>query len=134
MEFIESATVNNAERRLLFTQIRWLNKKKFEECLQSENLVQPYLDTSSVTDEADSVDSLGHSRVYIGKSIPDTEDNIHSVEDLGTVIRDYETHEWVLQVPHGNNVILLRTDFLVLTIENSNTFCWIKKIGNNTKI
>lgn len=119
MEYKENAAVEHAERRLLFNQIGWLNKKKFEEYLTRGIEIQPYLNT---IEESTNVSN----RIFVGKSIPSSEDNPTNLEIIGTVFKKFETGEWVLNVSHASGVHQIKSDFLVLNIQDADTFYWVK--------
>lgn len=118
MEFKESAAIENAERKLSFPFINWLNKQKFEEYIKTNTPINPHQETD------------GNNRIFVGKSIPHSSDNATQLEVIGTVLKLFETGEWVLQVSHSSTVFEIKSDFLVLNIEDTETFQWIRTSGN----
>ena len=90
MEFKESAAIENAQRRLSFSYINWLDKPKFEEYLNTRQAVYPYTDTVDG-------DTNVTNRIFVGKSIASSSDNPTRLEVIGTVSRKFETGEWILR-------------------------------------
>ncbi len=116
MEFKENAAVENAERRVIFPFINWLDKKKFEELLSLNVPIYPFMNTNESI-------SL-NNRVFVGKSISTCQDNKTNLEIIGIVSKDYKTGEWILSVTHASSVHEIKSDFLVLYIEDPDSFCW----------
>jgi len=91
MEFKESAAIENAERRLSFPYINWLDKKKFKEYLHFGLPIYPFTDT--IEGESNCT-----NRIFVGKSIASSNDNTTNLEIIGTVSQKFETSEWILRL------------------------------------
>jgi hypothetical protein len=130
MEYKESPCIENPQRRLVFPTTIWLNKSKFEELVKKrDKIIYPHIDRG----EGD--------RIYIGKSIPSRIDegvrvthdfssgyyrNVRkprTLEIVGTVFKN-ENGEWQLNISHGCTVYEIKKDFLVLSIEDQESFSW----------
>jgi hypothetical protein len=65
-----------------------------------------------------------NNRVFVGKSISTCQDNKTNLEIIGIVSKDHRTGEWILSVTHASSVHEIKSDFLVLYIEDPDSFCW----------
>jgi len=113
MEFKESAAVENAERRLIFPFVNWLDKKKFQEFLSLNIPIYPFMNNESSS-----------NKIFVGKSISTSKDNLTNLEIIGTVSKQFNTGDWTLSVTHASRVIEIKSDFLVLHIEDPNAYYW----------
>ena len=120
MEYKEAPGLTQIERRLHFAGITWLDKKKFLERIELGIAVNPH----SNDDNGD--------MIFIGKSIPKVstqrrywDGNIGNLQILGTVAKNVTGH-WQLNLPYNSGVIEEADNFLVLLIEDQNSFTWVK--------
>jgi hypothetical protein len=132
MEIVETPCIQNTDRRAVFPLIKWLSKQKFEEYLKYPHQFQiyPYIDSN------EGVNVLS-SRIYIGKTIPNSLDEgiefgyDHrlnkkiNLEIIGTVSKNLR-NEWTLNIPHGGNVHEIKNNFLVLCLNDSESYEWIE--------
>lgn len=137
MEYCEAPSIQQISRKLLFPAIKWLTKEKFEECVNKNQDIHPHLDPM----EADSSSKSSANRLYIGKTIQNNinegvrfayrSDNRQiNLEIIGTVSKSLD-NQWHLSVPHASTVFEIKKDFLVLSIEDPDSFEWIKTIGDD---
>ena len=109
MEYKEAPGISGASRNLIFPVIKWLSKSKFEEYLSLKYAIHPYINTVDDINE----DSPSN-RVYTGK-----------LDVIGSVLKDLNG-EWQLRVPHGSAVTEFKRDFLVLCIQDPQSFQWVR--------
>jgi hypothetical protein len=121
MELLEAPSISSVDRRVVFPSIKWLTKAKFEEYLKQPNQfeIYPNIDT-----------------IYIGKTIPNSLDEgvaygydyrlnkQINLEIIGTVSQNVDK-EWQLNVSHGGRVYEIKKDFLVLCLNDCESFRWI---------
>jgi hypothetical protein len=126
MEYKEAPSIYQVERRLNFSTITWLDKAKFEEYLNSGREIYP-----------NSLQYESTDKIYIGKTIPLVESerywpppNGDSLEIIGTVFKNING-EWQLNVSHGSAVKQINGNFLVLSIEDPNSFEWVRTTDAN---
>ena len=139
MNYKESPSISDANRKVVFPLINWLSKAKFEEYLKLESTdpfeykIYPYINSIDDIDRDDTIDN----RIFIGKTIPTSLDEeidlrmynysqVHTtLEVIGNVIKNLNG-EWELRVPHGSSVKILKRDFLILSIKDANSFNWVR--------
>jgi hypothetical protein len=140
MEYSEYPGVEEGfDRKLIFEQIKWYSKEKFEktvlECLKLDKPVQiyPCLNENLPINK----------RVFVGKTIPkapplnrlanSVTNNLNHLgstsfdylELIGNVINvDEKKNKWCLRVTHDGEVYDVLDDFLVLYINDPNSFFW----------
>jgi hypothetical protein len=136
MEFDEAPCLKNITRKHIFPKIKWLNKQKFKEYLRLNQKNSAKYNIYPYMDAIDGVENL-NNRIYVGKSIPTVPNNgIFFARDyrenkqiflevIGTVSRNMDG-EWVLEVSHGSTVHKITNDFLVLCLDDPNSFKWIE--------
>jgi hypothetical protein len=122
MYFIEAPSIENIERRLTYSPIKWLSKTKFLQILDDENSlsfgpkVHPQIDT------LDNETSICN-KIFIGRSIANYEYGALP-ELLGTVSKNLTNNDWQLSVSYSSAVHVIKDDFLVLNIEDPRAFEW----------
>ncbi len=121
MEYKEAPCILHAERRINFSSLVWLDKRKFEEYLKQNKEIYPNIK-----------DEIENNYIYIGKTIPKSylsinnwEQNKENLQILGTVFKNNKGN-WQLNVPYNCEVSEIYDNFLVLNIEDKESFCWIK--------
>ena len=131
-EYSEVPSVQHARRELQFPFIRWLSKAKFEQLVNSNIELNPYLNAD------EDLFRRPQNRIYIGKSLQtnnegvkyhqielsDNQQQSTNLEIIGSVVRNLVTGLWELHVSHGGVHLVIRQDFLVLSIEDPNSFEW----------
>lgn len=145
MEYCENPVVEGGfDRKLTFPQIKWLSKARFEEFLSSNCQVCPCLNDEPGVEI--------NKRIYVGKLVPkrppDFTDeqnsvgnlllsNYHYLELIGNVIRKEElidnkrVYTWVLRITYHGHAYEIDDDFLVLHIEDPNTYFWSSNMDFN---
>ena len=145
METIEAPSVQNASRKEQFSLINWLSKAKFEDQLKSNIDIYPHLNSIDYDDGDEDDDKSSYvknqsslRRIYIGRSrqmhtsegVQYGSDNYNAdqaqinLEIIGSVVRNLITGLWELHVSHGGAHLIIQQDFLVLSIEDPNSFEW----------
>lgn len=134
MEYLEAPSIQSVSRRHQYAPIRWLSKARFEELVDrpdSRESLKPYLDDPD----------RASARIYIGKTIQShTSEGIShgydyladqknpprmNLEIIGSVVRNFMSGLWELHVSHASGHHVIKQDFLVLCIEDENTFEWV---------
>jgi hypothetical protein len=132
MELLEFPSIQSVDRRVVFPLIKWLTKAKFEEYLKYPNQFQihPYIDSNDG-------ETVLSNRIYIGKTIPsNTEEGVEygfdqrlnkqiNLEIIGTVCKNVK-NEWQLNVSHGGRVFEIKKSFLVLCLNDYQSYQWIE--------
>lgn len=124
MSFSEAPSVQEISRKLTFSSINWLTREKFLEFINLNQSIYPYLIEDG-------------KKCFIGKTIQNnlkegvrfgrdfySGNNIINLEIIGTVSEN-ENNEWILNVPHSCTVHTVKDQFLILSIEDKNSFEWI---------
>ncbi|CAF0746278.1 unnamed protein product [Brachionus calyciflorus] len=136
MEYIEAPSIQEIDHKLTFKQIKWLSKTKFEDLLSKGKQIHPFISNEN-----------NRNRFYIGKTIQhdleegvrlnnyhyyyhdnnarENEQNELNLEIIGTIFLNPETKQWQLNVAHNSGVIEIKKNFLVLSIEDPNSYQWI---------
>lgn len=130
MEFIiESPCMLNPSRKIEFPVLKWLNKSQFEEYLKLQS-ADP--DAFSIYPYIDQIEGDSNSRIFIGKSLPHSNEGVQSwknrnskLEIIGTVAKNIK-NEWQLSVTHGSDVFEIKNDFLVLCLSDFRSYDWVK--------
>jgi hypothetical protein len=131
MEYKEAPCIQSVSRKVVFPVIRWLDKRKFLEYQENNTPIYPFLN-----------DDNTNSKTYVGKSIQNCLDEgvryghdyrlnnskIINLEIIGSVLQD-ATGKWVLQVAHSSSVCEIKQDFLVLCIDDPDSFKWVRTKG-----
>ena len=115
MEYQEPPNVKDLQRTYNFPKISWLDINYFKEI---ENKIQIHPNIK----EADG------RKMYIGKTVPDYSDNRNPMslnEIIGAVIQDLDGN-FSLKVPFDSTVFNIKENFVVLSIEDENSYHWIK--------
>lgn len=142
MEFREFPSVEGGvDRRLVFSEIKWINRDKFTQTIGNGVEIHPCLneDEPCLT-----------RRVYVGKSIPkrppSAEDQTGAVqfpsyfqylEIIGNVYCIRETVDglsrdrWILKITYNGHAFEIEDDFLVLQIEDRNSYFWSSNLDSN---
>lgn len=137
MEYSEYPGVEEGiGRKFKFSKIKWLTKLKFlTETTKTTNNIQPRLN-----DHKDS-----NKLEFIGKSIPKRPPVLVAGEEItlaqpafeffeiaGTVFKSNEPgNVWKLRITHDSRVYEIEDNFLVLSIEDPNSFYWCSNIDTN---
>lgn len=139
MEYVESPSIQEINHKVIFKQIKWLNKDKFLEYLKKGKEIYPNIENNK-------------EKVYIGKTIQNNlnegirfneynshyyynnqnepfershRDNNFNLEIIGSVLKNKVNKEWQLNVSYGSSAIQMKDNFLVLSIEDADSFQWI---------
>ena len=141
MEYKEAPCIQNVDRNLAFPFISWLTKARFLEYLQTNRPIYPYLMPNE--ESAASLPSNMIRRTFIGKSIQSNlSEGVRygydykllqkeiNLEMIGSVMQTLNG-QWELQVPHSSNVFKIQKDFLVLCIDDPNSFEWVSTQKSN---
>ena len=144
MEYLETSNVEGIKRSLVYPDLHWLTKSKFIEIINlqkkynsNENKIHPYLDLIEGQHAID-------FQIFIGKSIPsiggegvrqyshyyDDHDFLSNLEVIGTVVKNLNTNNWELNVSHSTIVTVIKENFLVLNLKDSESFYWAKTKNN----
>ena len=138
MEYSEYPGVENINRKLKFSEIKWLSKEKFRETIKNAKTSDQVSIHPRLNDNSD-VTKLE----FIGKTIPssptvsiitgvndDTSINSSSapyqyLERAGTVFMSSQRSNcWKLRITHESRVYEIEEDFLVLSIDDPDAFYW----------
>ena len=140
----EAPSVFGAKRSLVFSTLNWITKSKFIELIelqkkhdQNDYKIYPYLDLIEGEHRID-------SQIFIGKSIPGYGEGVkahpyysdgeNNLEIIGTVAKNFVSNDWTLSVPHGSAVHVIKENFLVLHIQDPESFYWEKTKKNHLPI
>lgn len=133
IEFTENnpSVVGGLDRRIQFTQVKWITLPKFIELLQNDYQIHPF-----ITDSTSEVKSI-HKNVYIGKKIPSVDKNnneslVELNELVGSVRFDYNDQKWKLNLSYDLQVFKVESDFLILNISDPNAFYWARNKVENS--
>jgi hypothetical protein len=139
MEFTETPSVTHGfDRKITFPTITWLTKARFELLVSSQNgkghLIQPCLNEDVPQIE---------KRIFIGKTIPQqplpfASNSIvarivsapltyRNLEQVGNVFRDRDG-AWKLRITFRGSCHNVHDNFLVLSIQDPNSFYWSSNI------
>jgi hypothetical protein len=140
MDFKESPSISEANRKAVFPVINWLSKTKFEGYLKLESSypteykIYPYLNSFDDLTNEGSIEN----RIFVGKSMPQsldegkdlrwydyTQSTPMTLEIIGSVMKNLNG-EWELRVPHGSSVKIYKKDFLTLCISDPDSFNWVR--------
>lgn len=118
-------------RSLVFSAINWLTKKKFEQLIDKNIELHPCINDNAPIDKKE----------YIGKTIPklppdsDLEIDNYPYEDfeiIGTVFKpNPKANNWKLKISHEGYVYELADNFLVLSIEDKDSYFWCSNKEEN---
>ena len=116
MPYREAPNVKSIQRKYFFPELFWLDPKYFKE-IESKNEIKP------------SIIGSDGNKMYIGKTVPDNSDynnpmSMHEI--IGTVVKDLDGN-LCLRVPYGSRVHTLTDNFVVLSIQDENSYHWIKE-------
>jgi hypothetical protein len=120
MIYTENPSVTQFERRFEFGDIQWIHSDDFG-TIESSREIGPSLHT------------LDGSKVYVGKLIPREKltYGLSSAELIGYVTKNYHTREWELIVTYSSTAIVYNKNFLVLSIQDPNSYEWDKASGQD---
>jgi hypothetical protein len=141
MEYKEAPCIQNADRNVVFPIITWFTKTKFLEHLREARPIFPFLEQDEDTENTDNQKASSvvnqHRRVYVGKSIQSNladgvgygHDHLSNksinLEVIGSVVCDL-TGQWSLQIPHRSTVTEVRSEFLVLCVDDPCALEWVR--------
>jgi len=160
MEYREFPMVEGIiDRRFVYTDIKWLNKKKFEEKLSDklqmstysasvESSIHPYI-INTFSDNIGSKPKLqspydDSNKIFIGKTIPKSPLN-NSLVNYSTSSNEIDTSyeyfeivgsvykangSWRLRITHNEQVYEIENDFLVLCIDDPDSYYWDSNIDH----
>lgn len=111
--FKEKPSVLSFERGLDYCNIEWIHCNVFS-ALESTKTMGP------------SLHRLDGTKVYIGKSVPreDSLNEFDRIELIGSVSKNSATNQWQLTVTYATFAIVIPSNFLVLSIADSNSYEW----------
>jgi len=111
--FKEKPSVLSFERGFDYCNIEWIHSDIFRQ-LQSCKSFGPALQR------------LDGTKVYIGKSAPqqDSVNEFDCAELIGSVSKNRTTNQWQLTVTYSTFAIIIPSNFLVLSIADSNSYEW----------
>ena len=116
MFYREAANVKTLSRKYILPEITWLDSKYFKE-IESKTEIKPCIANE---------DGL---QIYIGKTVPYfqlySKNPKKKHEIIGAVVKD-QNGIFCLHVSYERSVYILKEDFLVLSIENENSYEWIR--------
>lgn len=135
MEYIESPSIQEINRKVTFEPIKWLNKDKFLKYLKMGKEIYPNIENTN-------------DKCYIGKTLHTNlnegirfneynshfidepferrqQNNNFNLEIIGTIKKNKTNNEWQLNVSHGSNAIQIKDNFLILSLEDTQSFQWV---------
>ena len=147
LEYAEFPGVEEGvDRKLVFTEVKWLRKVKFEKMINDSIANGKDCDIYPCLNQESRVEY----RQFIGKTIPkmppvsENSNNNNNDENNNNMITNHSPHEylevigsvylprnsnkWKLIITHDNQVFEIDDDFLVLYINDPNSFFWNSNI------
>ena len=147
LEYAEFPGVEEGvDRKLVFTEVKWLRKVKFEKMINDSIANGKDCDMYPCLNQESRVEY----RQFIGKTIPkmppvsENSNNNNNDENNNNMITNHSSHEylevigsvylprnsnkWKLIITHDNQVFEIDDDFLVLYINDPNSFFWNSNI------
>ena len=149
MEYSEIPGVEDGiGRKFKFCEIKWMTKTKFESTMKEARSEKDLAIHPRLNDHSD-INKLE----FIGKTIPksppvlivggiNTNNNLNAtnsspyqyLEIAGTIFKaNQRGNVWKLRITHESHVYEIEEDFLVLSIENQDSFYWCSNKDESAK-
>jgi hypothetical protein len=109
---VESPIVENYQRNLIFPDIFWLNKTEFIDSTKNEDKLYPYV--SNI---------ISNEKLFIGKNILYLTNNTKNVF-IGFISSNDND---IIKIATSDKKVIIHNDYHILSITDSNSFCWIEK-------
>lgn len=146
MEYVEAPSIQYPARNVVFPFIKWLNKDRFVELINKQEQIHPYIDSiyANATDDHNAARSKPTERIYVGKSIQSNlqegvkhyeygysgDQTSMALEIIGSVSRNLNG-DWELTVSHASTSHVIKNKFLVLYIEDPESYHWVRTTRQN---